>query len=170
MMTAPSGPDAWGTSRVSRLFPSDGVLVHADLHNHTTLSDGSGDPARTFGSLRSAGLDVAAITDHSRWASAFPGPLRAPAWTGIDDRAWVRTAALADAADTPGAFVALRGFEWSDARQGHMNVWGSARFTDPLRTVPGFMRRWWHWLETTGREEAGGFGPPLAGFNHPGSG
>ena len=169
-MMALSEPDAWGTSRVSRLFPDGGLLVHADLHNHTTLSDGSGYPQAAFRSLRSNGLDVAALTDHSRWASAFVGPLRAPGWIGIDDRAWALTAELADAADAPGEFVALRGFEWSDARQGHMNVWGSAHFTDPLRTVPSFMRRWWRWLETTGLQEAGGFGTPLAGFNHPGTG
>jgi hypothetical protein len=168
-MTALSEPDAWGTSRRSRLFPDQGFLVHADLHNHTTLSDGSGYPQTAFRSLRANGLDVAALTDHSRWASAFIGPLRAPGWIGIDDRAWALTAKLADAADAPGEFVALRGFEWSDARQGHMNVWGSAHFTDPLRTVPSFMRRWWRWLETTGLQGTEGFGTPLAGFNHPGT-
>ena len=38
---------AWGTSRRSRLFPGP-FLVHADLHNHTQLSDGDGDPALLF--------------------------------------------------------------------------------------------------------------------------
>src|SRR6266487_4863693 len=88
------GHDAWGTSRQSRLFPGR-PLVHADLHNHTWLSDGRGDPGQAFACLREAGLDVAAITDHSRWASAFLGLVRAPGWTGIDGRAWRRTASLA---------------------------------------------------------------------------
>jgi hypothetical protein len=153
--------DAWGTSRQSRLFPGRS-LAHADLHNHTWLSDGAGDPALAFASMRAAGLDVAAITDHSRWASAFLGLVSAPGWTGIDGRAWRRTADLADQANADGEFVALRGFEWSHAAFGHMNVWASRRFTDPLRTLPT-MGRFWRWLE---RRDGEG----LAGFNHPGTG
>lgn len=153
--------DAWGTSRRSRLFPGR-RLVHADLHNHTRLSDGAGDPERAFASMRAAGLDVAAITDHSRWASAFLGLVGAPGWTGIDRRAWLRTASLADAANRDGEFVALRGFEWSHAAFGHMNVWGSQRFTDPLRTFPT-MGRFWRWLERRGDDG-------LVSFNHPGTG
>jgi hypothetical protein len=153
--------DAWGTSRRSRLFAGP-RLLHADLHNHTLLSDGRGDPDRAFGCMRAAGLDVAAITDHSRWASAFLGLVSAPGWTGIDGRAWRRTASLADAANVDGEFVALRGFEWSHAAFGHMNVWGSERFTDPLRTVPT-MGRFWRWLEARASDG-------LVGFNHPGTG
>ena len=47
-------PDAWGTSRASRLFPG-WWLAHADLHNHTRLSDGAGDPRLAFASMRAAG-------------------------------------------------------------------------------------------------------------------
>jgi hypothetical protein len=157
----PKGHDAWGTSRRSRLFPGR-WLVHADLHNHTRLSDGAGDPAQAFASMRAAGLDVAALTDHSRWASAFLGLVGAPGWTGIDGRAWRRAASLADAANDEGEFVALRGFEWSHAMFGHMNVWGSQRFTDPLRTFPT-MGRFWRWLERRGDDS-------LVTFNHPGTG
>jgi len=156
------GLDAWGTSRRSRLFPGP-FLVHADLHNHTMLSDGRGDPARTFASMRKAGLDVAAITDHSRWASVFLGLVGAPGWTGIDGRAWDTTARLADAADAPGEFAALRGFEWSSALFGHVNVWGSQRWTDPLRTLVVSMTPLWRWLERRAPEG-------LIGFNHPGTG
>jgi len=156
-----AGPDAWGTSRVSRLFPG-WWLAHADLHNHTWLSDGAGDPRLAFASMRSAGLDVAALTDHSRWASAFLNVRKAPGWTGIDARAWRQTIALAEAANADGEFVALHGFEWSHAAYGHMNVWNSRGFTDPLRTAPT-MGRFWRWLEHGGADE-------LAGFNHPGTG
>lgn len=164
-MRAPSErlelPYAWGTGRASRLFPG-WWLAHADLHNHTQLSDGAGDPRRAFPSLRAAGLDVAALTDHSRWASLFLDLAKAPGWTGIDGRAWRQTNALAAAANADGEFVALHGFEWSHAAYGHMNVWNSERFTDPLRTVPT-MGRFWRWLETRGQDG-------LAGFNHPGTG
>jgi hypothetical protein len=154
-------PDAWGTSRVSRLFPGC-WLAHADLHNHTWLSDGAGDPRLAFGSMRTAGLDVAALTDHSRWASVFLDLRKAPGWTGIDGRAWRQTIALAQAANADGEFVALHGFEWSHAAYGHMNVWDSERFTDPLRSAPT-MSRFWRWLERSGSDG-------LAGFNHPGTG
>jgi hypothetical protein len=154
-------PDAWGTSRVSRLFPG-WWLAHADLHNHTWLSDGAGDPGLAFASMRAAGLDVAALTDHSRWASVFLDLRKAPGWTGIDGRAWRQTIALAEAANADGEFVALHGFEWSHAAYGHMNVWNSERFTDPLRSAPT-MGRFWRWLERSGRDG-------LVGFNHPGTG
>jgi hypothetical protein len=154
-------PDAWGTSRTSRLFPG-WWLAHADLHNHTRLSDGAGDPRQAFPSMRAAGLDVAAITDHSRWASLFLDLAKAPGWTGIDPRAWRQTITLAEEANADGEFVALHGFEWSHAAYGHMNVWNSEQFTDPLRTVPT-MGRFWRWLEHRGTDG-------LAGFNHPGTG
>jgi hypothetical protein len=144
-------PDAWGTSRVSRLFPR-WWLAHADLHNHTWLSDGAGDPRLAFASMRAAGLDVAALTDLRK----------APGWTGIDGRAWRQTIALAEAANVDGEFVALHGFEWSHAAYGHMNVWNSERFTDPLRSAPT-MGRFWRWLERSGSDG-------LVGFNHPGTG
>ena len=80
------GLDAWGTSRRSRLFPGP-FLVHADLHNHTQLSDGRGDPADTFPALRAAGLDAAAITDHARWASVLFDLFDAPGAIGIDRHA-----------------------------------------------------------------------------------
>jgi hypothetical protein len=157
---APPGEDAWGTSRRSRLFPGP-FLAHADLHNHTWLSDGRGDPALTFPALRSAGLDVAAITDHARWASVLFGRGHPPGTIGIDAHAWARTRELADRADDPGGFVALGGFEWSHGLHGHMSVWGSRRFTDALRTFGPPMSAFWHWLEGYGEDG-------LAGFNHPG--
>src|SRR4029453_2332341 len=154
-------PDAWGTSRASRLFPGC-WLAHADLHNHTQLSDGAGDPRLAFASMRAAGLDVAALTDHSRWASVFLNLAKAPGWTGIDGRAWRETNDLAAAANADGEFVALHGFEGSHAAYGHMNVWNSERFTDPLRTAPT-MGRVWRWLETRGDHGLAGSNPPGTG-------
>jgi len=53
-------------------------------------------------------------------------------------------------------FVALAGFEWSHALHGHMNVWGSRRHTDALRTFGPRMAAFWRWLEGPGE---GGLGP-----------
>jgi hypothetical protein len=143
----------FATSRASRLFPGT-RLAHADLHNHTLFSDGAGDPAEAFASMRDAGLDVAALTDHSTvaWgtfsqvdpctvAQVFTGdphegdrdPCRS--LVGLDEAGWERTAELADDADAPGEFTAIRGFEWSSPILGHVNVWFSERWIDPLHTA-----------------------------------
>lgn len=127
-------------TRESRLFPGT-FLVHADLHNHSLFSDGDGDPDQAFVSMRDNGLDVAALTDHA----VLGGPLGVPfsacgsaectSIRGIDETSWAETAAFADAADAPGSFTAIRGFEWSSPTLGHMNVWFSDEWIDPERTA-----------------------------------
>lgn len=158
------GPvDAFGTSRTSRLFPGDGRrLAHADLHNHTLMSDGQGDPEKAFTRMREAGLDAAALTDH---AGVRFGPGHAVPF-GVDDEKWERVAKLADAELAEGRFVAIRGFEWTTVSLGHANVWLSEGWVNPLdsggvgrdATMAGFHA----WL----RDEAGP--EALAGLNHPG--
>jgi hypothetical protein len=138
-LAATLSPSAeFSTSRSSRLFPGT-HLVHADLHNHTLLSDGDGDAANAFASMRTAGLDVAAITDHSGADKLTPqAPCSGDHCTGvvgINEASWQRLGALADAADTPASFVAIRGFEWSSPLLGHVNVWFSQTWTDPGATA-----------------------------------
>ncbi|WP_426510038.1 CehA/McbA family metallohydrolase [Dactylosporangium sp. McL0621] len=127
------------------------LLLHADLHNHTRLSDGAGRAEEAFASMRAAGLDVAAITDHAY------GPSE-PDKT-IDDEGWIRLGKLADAADEPGAFVAVRGFEWSSTSLGHMNVWGGDRWVQPVPPDTAAIPAFYEWLAA---------GDELIGFNHPG--
>src|SRR5687768_7367196 len=70
-LASPLGPSPeFATSRRSRLFPGT-ALAHADLHNHTLYSDGDGDPALAFASMRAAGVDVAALTDHATVGKAL---------------------------------------------------------------------------------------------------
>jgi hypothetical protein len=154
--------------RTSRLTRGTSLL-HADLHNHTLLSDGAGDPARAFASMRAAGLDVAALTDHASLDDTTMAAVRAGATSlpsyvhparGIAPDGWLLTAELADAADRPGEFTAIRGFEWTTPTLGHANVWGSEGYTDVIdveRTQPFF-----DWLAGPGADGA------VAGFNHPG--
>jgi hypothetical protein len=111
------------------------------------MSDGDGDPALAFASMRESGLDVAALTDHTTLTAA--GSL------GAAD--WVRTRELADAANDPGNYTAMRGFEWSHPLLGHVNIWGTDKFTGP-RESRG-VADLFHWLR-----EHGGIGS----FNHPG--
>ncbi len=150
-------------------------LVHADLHNHSLLSDGAGDPAEAYASMRAAGLDVAALTDHATLSDNVLGDvvrgLLPPEYTqlgGLTPEGWARTARLADAADEPGAFTALRGFEWSEPLLGHVNVWFSEQYTDVLQAMT--MQPLYEWLVRdpgfAGALDGGADG--LAGFNHPG--
>jgi hypothetical protein len=133
------GPSSvFETSRASRLFPGTWV-AHADLHNHSLHSDGDGDPAVAFGSMRAAGLDIAALTDHSTlsWGlqqSVCPDSA-CQSLAGINEQTWAEALSFADAAHVPDEFVALRGFEWSSPTLGHMNVWFTERWMDPLHTA-----------------------------------
>ncbi|MDW5329028.1 CehA/McbA family metallohydrolase [Plantactinospora sp. KLBMP9567] len=135
-----------GASRAS-LITQGTTLVHADLHNHTLMSDGDGDPALAFASMREAGLDVAALTDHSTLFSI----------EGLSRSEWDRTGQLADAADDPGQYTAIRGFEWSHPLLGHVNVWFTGNYTDLLQSSS--MSRLYDWIGSSGG---------VAGFNHPG--
>ena len=49
--------------------------VHADLHVHTTVSDGSLAPEAVPAAARDAGLSVVAITDHDRFNPALSAPV-----------------------------------------------------------------------------------------------
>jgi hypothetical protein len=134
------GPPGFGTSRESRLFPGT-WLAHADLHNHTLQSDGAGKAELAFASMRSAGLDIAALTDHTTLGLTDPPGLSScsacSALLGVDEAEWQKTLELADAAQEDGGFTALRGFEWSSPSMGHVNVWFSERWIDPLHTGGG---------------------------------
>jgi hypothetical protein len=151
----------------------DGMrLIFADLHNHSMLSDGAGDPEAAFRSMRAAGLHAAALTDHASIPHAdiphldpadYPDDeaiaLARLAPHSLDLAGWERAGQLADAADVPGEFTALRGFEWTEPWLGHANVW----FSDaPLHVnTPGRVEGLHDWLV---QQEPGA----LFGYNHPG--
>lgn len=144
----------------------------ADLHNHSLLSDGDGDPRAAFDQLRAAGLDVAALTDHASIprhivgglreedypsAEGFPLALTPP--RSLDTAEWALAGRLAAEHDEPGRFTAVRGFEWTEPWLGHANVWFSERFL-PV-TTPGTVAGLHQWLLDDEREA-------LVGYNHPG--
>lgn len=167
-----AGKPVAGAARASRLTRGT-RLVHADLHNHTLLSDGDGDPARAFASMRTAGLDVAALTDHATLGDNLLGEVLADllppeykAAAGLTQADWALTRSLADRANADGRFTAIRGFEWSEPLLGHVNVWFTEHYVDVLQA--GVMLPLFDWL----RREAGlvldGGADGIAGFNHPG--
>jgi hypothetical protein len=147
-------------------------LVMADLHNHSLLSDGRGDPEQAFAMMRASGLQVAALTDHAalprellpllslqHYPDAAALELARFVPDSIDEAAWLHTAELADAHDVPGQFTALRGFEWTEAWLGHVNVWFSELFS-PM-TTPGSLSGLFAFLEDVEPQA-------LFGYNHPG--
>ena len=138
-----AGPRPVGAARRSRLHPKDGrFVVHADLHNHTLLSDGAGRADQAFGQMRKAGLDVAALTDHAVMAKNGGTVTCASggctAIMGINEDSWALLGSLADKSNDDNAFVAMRGFEWTTGTLGHINVWFSETWTDPA-TIGGLV-------------------------------
>jgi hypothetical protein len=163
---------AVGAARASRLTTGT-TLVHADLHNHTLLSDGDGDPALAFDSMRSAGLDVAALTDHATYSDNALGDVLTDALppdyhqaAGLTPNGWARTREYADTANTDGAFTAIRGFEWSEPLLGHVNVWFTEHYVDVLQA--GLMAPLLEWLRREPGLVLDGGADGIAGFNHPG--
>jgi hypothetical protein len=161
--------DGW---RRSRLDPTGPFLVVGDLHNHTTLSDGSATPESAYRQMRDAGLDVAALSDHAsiprsrrhelglqQYPDAEALAVARMMPRSFDDAGWRRTAELADAFDVPGIFTALRGFEWTEPWLGHVNVWFSEAYVDVA--TPGSLSGLFAFLADDEQKA-------LFGYNHPG--
>jgi uncharacterized repeat protein (TIGR01451 family) len=135
-----------------------------DLHNHSSYSDGSQTPTDAFAHGKAAGFDFMAITDHSY---------------AIDDSEWAATLNAVNAATIPGTFIAIRGAEYTQGAEGHLNVYNTVRH--PCRTntgaascdyVPNLeagvtVDGFYHWLSITGTQAVDSAGS-LAQFNHPG--
>jgi hypothetical protein len=139
-------------------------VFFGDLHNHTSYSDGSGTPQEALATGKAAGFDFMAITDHSY---------------AIDDAEWEDTLSAVDAATMPGEFIALRGFEYSQGTEGHINVYNTVSHAvrtdagcaycdytpglEPGATVEGF----YEWAASEGMKGLDPAGTLLQ-FNHPG--
>jgi hypothetical protein len=102
-------------------------ILWADLHGHSNLSDGSGTPEDYLAYARDvAALDVIALTDHDHW-----GMLKLDAHPAL----WERIAAATRAANEPGRFVTLLGYEWTSWIHGHRHVLYFADDGDVLSSV-----------------------------------
>ena len=157
------------------------LALEGPMHAHSGYSDGypGATPATVFASATAFGNDFAAISDHSD-NLALPvtaneeclgeGVVNCP---GGDPgqpanalRKWDATATYAAEATTP-EFAALRGFEWTSDRFGHINVYFSRNYAN-AKADGGYatMQSFYQWLLR--RPELGGGGDGLATFNHPG--
>jgi hypothetical protein len=89
-------------------------VLWGDLHGHSNLSDGTGRPEDYLAYARDvAGLDVVALTDHDHWGILF-----------LDEHPELveRIARATQAANEPGRFVTLLGYEWTNFVHGHRHV------------------------------------------------
>ncbi len=89
-------------------------ILWADLHGHSSLSDGTGTPEDYFLYARDvAALDVVALTDHDHWG-ILPLDSHAEFWDEIRQQTRRFHA--------PGSFVTLLGYEWTSWLHGHRHV------------------------------------------------
>jgi hypothetical protein len=89
-------------------------VLWADLHGHSSLSDGTGTPEDFYAYARDvAALDVAALTDHDHWGMRK---------LDVEPAMWKRIRDATEAANEPGRFTTLLGFEWTNWLHGHRHV------------------------------------------------
>ncbi len=170
----PGGPPQVGPYRV----------LAGSLHDHSTDSDGDSTSEAVADFLsryrEDLGLDYAALTDHS---DAFPvayqrtvnaAQAQDPSVVPVPDL-WRRQGALEQQYDSD-MFSVLRGFEWTNDQQNHLNVLLSSNWTSRATTGDASLRMepFWTWLSTpptvdpTGTGLGFGGGDGIGIFNHPG--
>lgn len=141
-------------------------VLAGSLHDHSTDSDGDAPSelvaAYVRAHARELGLDFLSLTEHS---DLFPAST-----AGADP--WSRSADVCDRFTGDG-FALLRGFEWTNDQQNHLNVIGSAGW---VRRDESFsMLPFWRWLATDPGPVTNPLLPALGGadgvgqFNHPSS-
>jgi hypothetical protein len=101
-------------------------LYWGDIHNHTSLSDGTVAPDEVYPFARSHALEFAALADHQCFGVPYASPLEQAL---VDSAAWQLIRGLARKHYEPGAFVTIPALEiCADARfdpasEGDWNVY-----------------------------------------------
>jgi hypothetical protein len=171
----PGGPPKIGPYRV----------LAGSLHDHTTDSDGDTASEKVAKFLydyrQDLGIDYASLTDHSDF---FPVAYQraANAASAQDPNGvipvpdlWHRQGALAVQYRSDD-FSLLRGFEWTNDQENHLNVHFSQNWTSRAVTGDASLRMepFWQWLTTHPVPDPSGTGMGVGGgdgigiFNHPG--
>ena len=192
--------DRWGTLRASKLGGGQ-TWSTPDPHSHTLLSDGDGDAAVAFASMRAHGLDVACLTDHASGDKLAAQACGDCPSIGINEADWAQLTQLANETwsttpTTASSRSAASSGSASVPETGHVNVWFTEDWTDPVATAHLDQRRGpapggdlaaqvgaleranpanfgalaglYRWLQAEpGSPYRGGRGG-LVGFNHPG--
>jgi hypothetical protein len=133
--TASSATSASRAEASDRGEPDDEKLFWGDLHTHTALSDGNGDPEDHFEIARSH-LDFWAMADHAYDEAVFSLDYRK---RGIGRQLlndqWSHIQELCGAYEDPSRFVPFLGYEWTNFRYGHHNVY-YLEYDQPIRMPP----------------------------------
>lgn len=166
------------------------------MHEHSAYSDGDirHIPRDYMRVIREAGYDFVGSSEHSDTldtgvfislgADCFTTPdglLTCLTPTADELVKWRSTATQAQDASSGGDFLAIRGFEWTSDRFGHISVYFSKNFSN-AKTDLGYlvtMETFWSWFgrdpdtiglggSITAPVPFGGGGDGLAHFNHPG--
>ncbi|GAC1441200.1 MAG: hypothetical protein NVSMB55_08310 [Mycobacteriales bacterium] len=141
-------------------------VLAGSLHDHSTDSDGDASSDVIAAYVRAhageLGLDFLSLTEHSDF---FPAAV-----AGADP--WARSQAVCGHYTGDG-FAFLRGFEWTNDQQNHLNVIGSKGW---IRRDESFtMAPFWRWIGTEPGTVVPTVAPSLGGadgigqFNHPAS-
>ncbi|MEJ5228614.1 MAG: CehA/McbA family metallohydrolase [Pseudothermotoga sp.] len=115
----------------------------ANLHSHTSFSDGQGTPTQAYEHAKDY-VDILGVTDHAYYFRQK-----------IDGQDKLILTKLAAQQCTTDRFLALWGFEWTGG-VGHINVYGTSNWTDRNESDLKDLYRW------IVDQKA------LAQFNHPG--
>ena len=108
----------------------DEHVFFGDMHCHSTLSDGNGDPEDHF-EIAKNHLDFWSLTDHAFDEVVFTLKY------GKEKRlhkAWARVQELCRAYEAPGSFVPFLGYEWTNFGYGHHNVY-YLNYDEPIRML-----------------------------------
>ncbi|MEW6685682.1 MAG: CehA/McbA family metallohydrolase [Candidatus Edwardsbacteria bacterium] len=106
-------------------FPSVSAsqVYYANLHSHTTFSDGIGTPVQAYTYARdTAQIQVLALTEHNHPVGSSPG---------LDDSLYQRLRIIADSCTQDGFFVALAGQE-----VGYLNGFGHIAIFEGPQLAP----------------------------------
>lgn len=167
------------------------------MHQHSSYSDGDifAVPADYYAQIEERGMDYAAGSEHSDTLdigvfisvgsdcfSTPDGLLTCLTPNGPDDLIKWRATGNQTVAATSADFLAIRGFEWTSDRFGHINVYFSSNFSN-AKTDLGYLvtdQAFWDWFARApdmpgllgGSHSSpvpfGGGADGLAHFNHPG--
>jgi hypothetical protein len=130
-------------------------LYFGDLHSHTALSDGTGDPYDAYQMGMDGGADFMALTEHVQFWNAYD------AWI-MDADEWEYLKEAADYFNEDGSYVAIAGYEtWMLANCGEVNVYNVPELPPANNLGYRFDRlpNFYDWLA----EQPGAIGQ----FNHP---
>ncbi|MBN1219195.1 MAG: CehA/McbA family metallohydrolase [Anaerolineae bacterium] len=133
--------------------PVGGMTVYiGDLHTHSGYTDDAylpGTPALAFATARANGLEFMALTGHD---------------SHLNPARWQDILAQANAATVNGTFVGLRGFEYTNPTDGHLNVLETDTYVSWADPSYRNLLDFYAWL--VARPNAiGEFNHPQAGFN-----